>query len=370
MTDSLGRRIREARLRHGMTQTQLAQDIVTPSMISQIESGKAQPSIGLVQRLAERLGLHLEDLMAPIEVDEALQTGVEVLRALLAAGETDQVQDLLRERVPEDAVDSEVYRIRAELAFSQGRLADAAGALQRALHAARAQHHEERVAHLYRRLGDVTAAAGDHATALHIFEQARLCLGANNQISTLEQWEILMSMARSHQGLGQTAQALALAQEAANHAVEGEDARAFARHHAQRAVDALASADYVQARRLAGEAIAMSDVFHFLERSIASQLTAAEQLLAAGRPEAALAVLDNCQSHGGPWLRPPARVQLLCLLAQVRFLLDDLAAGIGALEEALATVAGMPCPQSTEGLVSALIAASERCMEAGNPTQA
>jgi transcriptional regulator with XRE-family HTH domain len=370
VTDSMGQKMREARLRKGMTQTQLAEHIVTPSMISQIESGKAQPSVGLVRRLAERLGLQLEDLMAPIEVDEALQTSVEVLRALLAAGSTDRAQSLLAERIPEDAVDSEVYRISAELAFSQGRLTEAAQALHHALLAARDQRQEERLAHLYRRLGDVTAAAGDHETALHIFAQARLSLVATNRISSLEQWEILLSMARSHQGLGQTAQALALAQEAANHAGEGEDARAFARHHAQRAADALTGADYTQARRLAGEASAMCDVFQFLERSIAAQLTAAEQLLAAGQPIAARALLENCESHGAPWLQPPARAQLLCLMARVRFSSDEVAAGVAALDQALVTVEAMSPQRPPDGLVAALVAAAEILIQTGELAQA
>ncbi|ASS76870.1 hypothetical protein CIG75_19245 [Tumebacillus algifaecis] len=59
---SQGTIIREKRLQSGLTQTELAQGICTPSMISQIEAGKANPSRQLLEKLAERLGVPVEAL--------------------------------------------------------------------------------------------------------------------------------------------------------------------------------------------------------------------------------------------------------------------------------------------------------------------
>ena len=52
-----GEKIKNARLRAHMTQKELAGDKITRSMLSQIESGKAVPSLSTVRYIAERLGL-------------------------------------------------------------------------------------------------------------------------------------------------------------------------------------------------------------------------------------------------------------------------------------------------------------------------
>lgn len=52
---TLGTRIRELRIQKGLTQTELGTGLVTPSMISQIESDKANPSYNLLLELAKRL---------------------------------------------------------------------------------------------------------------------------------------------------------------------------------------------------------------------------------------------------------------------------------------------------------------------------
>ncbi|GIM47325.1 hypothetical protein DNHGIG_28740 [Collibacillus ludicampi] len=57
---TLGELVREKRLEKGFSQTELGRGIVTPSMISQIELGRVQPSYGVLQALAERLESPIE----------------------------------------------------------------------------------------------------------------------------------------------------------------------------------------------------------------------------------------------------------------------------------------------------------------------
>ncbi|ASS75455.1 hypothetical protein CIG75_11025 [Tumebacillus algifaecis] len=61
--ETLGQRIKRLRLEKGMTQSELADDYVTVSMISQIERGKNTPSVELVQHIAKKLQVPLHDLM-------------------------------------------------------------------------------------------------------------------------------------------------------------------------------------------------------------------------------------------------------------------------------------------------------------------
>lgn len=52
----LGEKLRQARQEAGLTQRQLCGDVITRNMLSQIESGKAKPSMATLQYLAAGLG--------------------------------------------------------------------------------------------------------------------------------------------------------------------------------------------------------------------------------------------------------------------------------------------------------------------------
>ena len=63
---ALIRAILDARIKKGVTQQQLAKKIGTKqSVISRLESGKANPSIAFLKRMAEALNAHLEISFIP-----------------------------------------------------------------------------------------------------------------------------------------------------------------------------------------------------------------------------------------------------------------------------------------------------------------
>ncbi|WP_109691287.1 helix-turn-helix domain-containing protein [Tumebacillus permanentifrigoris] len=57
-----GSLLRSARLSKCLKQHELAEGICTPAMISQIETGKANPSDELINRLCGKLGIDVSDL--------------------------------------------------------------------------------------------------------------------------------------------------------------------------------------------------------------------------------------------------------------------------------------------------------------------
>jgi len=64
MADSLGERLREARLQRGLSLRSVAQALgVSASLISQVEIGKTQPSVATLYALANHLGASLDDLL-------------------------------------------------------------------------------------------------------------------------------------------------------------------------------------------------------------------------------------------------------------------------------------------------------------------
>src|SRR5690606_30278950 len=64
--DRLGRRVREEREKRGVSVRGLARDVgVSASMVSQIETGKSQPSVSTLYAITTALGITVEELFTP-----------------------------------------------------------------------------------------------------------------------------------------------------------------------------------------------------------------------------------------------------------------------------------------------------------------
>src|SRR5690554_7162246 len=83
--DRLGRRLREEREKRGVTVRGLAREVgVSASMISQIETGKAQPSVSTLYAITSALGITIEDVFTPSpEIDTGAPPGPEAAREAL-----------------------------------------------------------------------------------------------------------------------------------------------------------------------------------------------------------------------------------------------------------------------------------------------
>jgi len=68
----LGARLREERLKRGISLRGLARDVgVSASMISQIETAKSQPSVSTLYAITSALGISIEDVFAPPDATPA-----------------------------------------------------------------------------------------------------------------------------------------------------------------------------------------------------------------------------------------------------------------------------------------------------------
>jgi transcriptional regulator with XRE-family HTH domain len=87
--DTLGARLRAERERSGLTLRELARRLeVSPSLVSQIETGKSQPSVRTLYAIVTELGISLDELFAPAD-GPADRTRV----TLRPAGESGQQPD-------------------------------------------------------------------------------------------------------------------------------------------------------------------------------------------------------------------------------------------------------------------------------------
>lgn len=81
----IGERIREERARQGVTVRGLARDVgVSASLISQIETGRSQPSVSTLYAITTALGVSVEELFAT-EQDAAAEPAVRVAEQVQAA---------------------------------------------------------------------------------------------------------------------------------------------------------------------------------------------------------------------------------------------------------------------------------------------
>ena len=96
---TLGNRLREARLASRMSVREMGRRVnVSPSFISQIELGRAAPSIGTLYAIASELNLSLDSLM---NTGEGGENGSPVAEATAAgAGEADPIMALPSQALP------------------------------------------------------------------------------------------------------------------------------------------------------------------------------------------------------------------------------------------------------------------------------
>jgi len=72
----VGERLRRSRRRQGLTIRQLAARVdVSPSTISQIETGKTQPSVRTLYAIVNELGVSLDEIFMPDKIDTAARQG-------------------------------------------------------------------------------------------------------------------------------------------------------------------------------------------------------------------------------------------------------------------------------------------------------
>ncbi|ARU61338.1 hypothetical protein CBW65_10255 [Tumebacillus avium] len=113
---SLGQRIRELRMKKGITQIDLAKGLCTPSMISQIESDRARPSYKILFAIAERLEVPLEKLLSDVDLNLEYVSTYKMARAMVAAKEHSSAIPLLKELLETPRTQISTMDIMFELA--------------------------------------------------------------------------------------------------------------------------------------------------------------------------------------------------------------------------------------------------------------
>ena len=97
---TIGEKIRELRMQRGLTQSELGGELVTASMISQIEADRAKPSYTLLNNIANRLGMTVEYFMNDMDEQFAVSAHLSIAAYFTLTEQPTKALEIL-EKIPE-----------------------------------------------------------------------------------------------------------------------------------------------------------------------------------------------------------------------------------------------------------------------------
>lgn len=193
----LGQRLRRARLNRNLTQGEVARNQFSVSYVSAVERGQIRPSLGALEKLAERLQVPITDLLGEGELEtkyvpsgaEARDTGAERMRDEIDAklreaqilsyqGNADEATGILLRLTTQQLSQREGAMVRWRLAYAYvelGRGEEARREASAGLPLAERLGDRELVERLRNELGNAYALLHSHPLAL---DNYRLCLQA------------------------------------------------------------------------------------------------------------------------------------------------------------------------------------------------
>jgi transcriptional regulator with XRE-family HTH domain len=240
--NSVGERLRQARLARGLTQEQLARGVATKGFISQVECNRATPSLAKLRLIAERLGLplgHFTGDHSPLELTY-LRKSAELA---LKAKEPAHALALLEEAGPIARTANEradLQRIRGMALDALERLPEALIALQTAAADAPPDDPELNGA-IYTEIATVLNEQEQFNVAVEAGRRALLWLDRAKHADPAQRARVLTNLGRSCWGLGQLEQAHQFSLQALDAATDAESLFRIANAHMSLGVTARAT---------------------------------------------------------------------------------------------------------------------------------
>lgn len=248
----LGRRLRRLRTAAGLTQHDLAAPDYTHAYVSQIESGRRDPSPAAMQHFARKLGIGVDELQTgrPPDLEDRLELELQEARRMASAGEIDRARDAY------ESVQKQAQRYTLPRHVSKSLVGRA----------------------LCAELG------GDLREAIALYEEAEAALDGEPPTATVD---ALAGRTRCLQMLGDTRTSVYLLEQAME-ALERQklnDPGALMRLHTSLVAAYFERGAYERAYASAEEALALAPRNHDPERLASMHVNVARVLLDQGRTD-------------------------------------------------------------------------------------
>jgi tetratricopeptide (TPR) repeat protein len=211
----LGRRIRDARLAAGLTQAQLAGDEVSIAFISRIEDGQRRADPELLDRMAKRANITLEELVLGISADERseLRFLVDQAEIELSMGSADAALQLA-EKALDKLADRSDLSVRRAAQRVQATALEGLGDLDGAITTLRELASDPAPDIAWLRsliaLSRCQRAHGDHDGAIAVGEEAYKTIESLGIAETTEAIQLRVTVAGAYFTRGDAAHAMRL----------------------------------------------------------------------------------------------------------------------------------------------------------------
>lgn len=233
----LGQRLRRARLSRNLTQGEVAKNQFSVSYISAVERGQIRPSLGALEKLAERLQIPVIDLLGEAEIDikgassgETRDGGAERYRddvdmrlrdarILSLQGKADDALALLTRLSAQQLSPRESASVRLQLAAAynrQGRADDARREAQEGLPTAERLGDAELTARLYNEQGNAYMSLHSYALALDSYRASLRHLEASAFSDQTLRFTVISNIGMVHEQLDEHDEALTYLRNAAD----------------------------------------------------------------------------------------------------------------------------------------------------------
>ncbi|GMA51294.1 hypothetical protein GCM10025857_26510 [Alicyclobacillus contaminans] len=179
----------------GLTQSDLAEDLVTPSMISQIESDKARPSYPVLVAIANRLGMPVEHFLDELEDQFYLSAHLHLAEYQLLRNRPADAERTLKAVSPPPPPGLDYQRYHLFLARScrmQGRLLDATTLIEDLREQALRHQDTKLLYHVSKETGQVEYLHGNLEGALH---EWRTALQLTEELEASAIWDAMEAAA-------------------------------------------------------------------------------------------------------------------------------------------------------------------------------
>jgi len=227
----LGRRLRNARVAAGLTQTEAAGGAASTAYISRIEAGQRRPDLKLLGLLAERLGTTIEELLVGITHDQRSELLLELDYAELELTSGNPSAALERAgailaRLPESGITEVERPTRFVRAFALEALGDLDGAILAFTDLTAQPPHDLAWIRGLISLSRCYREAGDLGMAIDVGERASTTIEEHGLSGVNEAMQLTLTVAAAYFERGDTGHAVRLCKRTIERAEELDSATA------------------------------------------------------------------------------------------------------------------------------------------------